>query len=562
MSNDRINFNLINQNRLIDNTKFEESLEIIEFPYIDKYFDWIQFNSIFWEYLDGIEYGSESRRDLIKKIWSFPNFHRNMILNLPMSINSDIASKYFLNWEEYYTCNKQLAKSIDGYELPGFYSIWKKMIESMSSINEELKNQSTPMLNKLIDLISEINTEEKSTNKKISLIFKDNFMNHEISKAIIEELNNNVLLNKYDLDIKIKTYKSLKNVDLDLDFHEIFSFDELQIFFGIPDFKDEFQQFLIFYPFAERIKILYYDIPSNNNFNTIDFSIYSLHSKKNNSIKKFIFPKSKSTYLPPSDREYNLEYNLDYDITQEMNEFHNSENSPNNEFIHSFALHLVSDYLSFFPNSNSKVPILDTHSMELKSLERAYIQIGYFVILRMGNDPDLIKEISDNALNTKDLNILRNFMDWKNIFSEYISKQGYDHIIEELNDKVKIQHLNYSTIDRWASFEENDIGPGSDEDFFELLKILKIDHKFQVYLKSNNTIRSSRIHAGRLITNVIRKSIQNKTAKEQLFSTGHLSFTVDESKDIKIEALRIIEIIDGVSILKNDLRKITHRSDL
>ena len=128
--------------------------------------------------------------------------------------------------------------------------------------------------------------------------------------------------------------------------------------------------------------------------------------------------------------------------------------------------------------------------------------------------------------------------------------------------EIKIKNLDISTLIRWSSYEGNEIAPKYSEDFLSILNILNLDKEDKYYIESNRYINSARISAGHKVRDSIKKSIFNKSAKETLYSTGNLRFTIDETDDLNIEAFRVIDIIYDLVELKSNLRKLRHINDL
>ena len=199
--------------------------------------------------------------------------------------------------------------------------------------------------------------------------------------------------------------------------------------------------------------------------------------------------------------------------------------------------------------------------MFCSALDKDEIEIGNYVLLRIGQDPDYIKELALNNMAINYPNQLNLFYEWKDKFREYIENYGYNKVIKDLGE-IKIKNLDISTLIRWSSYEGNEIAPKYSEDFLSILNILNLDKEDKYYIESNRYINSARISAGHKVRDSIKKSIFNKSAKETLYSTGNLRFTIDETDDIKIEAFRVIDIIYDLVELKSNLRKLRHINDL
>jgi len=535
----------------------EISFSKITFPYEEKFYNWILFNSSFWKCLREIDKQDPQYINYINNIYSFPYSYKSNISNLPIPFEYNHQNNFYKNWDVYKEINIDTVRLLSETYDVELYDFWINMIDSFSFINSNIEKMTNPLVDELNSFFDTLSVDSKTD---IGLIIKDSLLTGHMSEIILSQIERESFdLSDSNLNINLYKYSYIKSLDVDADVD--LSIMDWHMFFGNDFIKDDFINILLSFPRAKHVKCFMFDIPENNSLvNKIDFSDYSV--SKSTNISKNYQNVSQSFNIPNGNfnyRDNTIEKNdSNYSALEFITEYYRKKNIDEHEkYINCFALELSTGNVVLFPAENPDVPILniDKSNFNIFKEDKDNIKIGDFVLLRVGHDPNYIKEISESTLKNQNDLTLEYFNEWKSKFTEYISINGYECLIKQLEGEISID-LNHQTVDRWLAIDTNDIGPGNEKDFLAILKLLDMDYSFEHYIESNKRIRTSRIKAGKSVIKSLKNSITRANLKEKLLLDGSYEFNVDETNNIKLKAFRIVNITEDLFEEYSKLRQL------
>ncbi len=171
------------------------------------------------------------------------------------------------------------------------------------------------------------------------------------------------------------------------------------------------------------------------------------------------------------------------------------------------------------------------------------LQEGMFLLLRTGGGGDFIVPLADKILGTMKNKCRGMQKEWKDQLKNKIDEHGIEKV-RKMIISADGTNVHMGTIRNWAN--ERNIRPGTEQNFKALLRVLKIENKFDQYNENAEIILPAHKKAGMHIRRLLIQQIK-KADMKSLIEEGLMLFNLpDIDTSASMTAYRIERILEEI----------------
>lgn len=410
----------------------------------------------------------------------------------------------------------KLEKDLLESRYPNLILQLEQLFEALAILQLE---EEAPLLQTLLDL-----TQEEFTNNAI-LVYPNNYLKQKVKEYISGPAFS--VLQQY----QVVTPVDLKTWDL---------YDRLIVLGKISDFPN----YIYDSPRTDKIEILKYSWV-NDRLASQDGFINPVHPHK--PLKEKIITiktKEESAHKEISITSFDLKEFAPKLNVHEVAKVNQGNINDESETVKA-KLIVFSNNKGVFLERDSNIDVVfpeTDHPSVVSKCEVSNLNIGNYIVLRIGGGGDYIVEIANQQMGMVNAMKHRNRQrTWKKKLNDYIKVKGIKLTQERLS-LVGVKSASKQNIRNWCS--SRSLGLYSEQDFKNLLLFLEIED-IDSYIKTIKILRSEHLSAGSYLSKKLVAKIHS-TNLNRLIDEGHFEVGFDELSDAKLSINYVEEVSNEI----------------